>query len=123
MANAKILIVEDDRAVAKDIEEKLETLGYTVLPTVSSGVQAIAKVAEMRPDLILIDIGLEGKMDGVEVASEIYNRFNIPVVYLTDYVNEDLLEKVRTTQGIWPCLQTVWNRTITPEYRKSHLLV
>ena len=99
MANTKILIVEDDRAVAKDIEEKLETLGYTVLPTVSSGMQVIAKVAEMRPDLILIDIGLEGKMDGVEVASEIYNHFNIPVVYLTDYVNEDLLEKVRTTRA------------------------
>ena len=99
MANTKILIVEDDHAVAKDIEEKLETLGYTVLPTVSSGVQAIAKVAEMRPDLILIDIGLEGKMDGIEVAREIYNRFDIPVIYLTDYVNEDLLEKVRTTRA------------------------
>ena len=99
MANAKIMIVEDDCAVAKDIEEKLETLGYTVLPTVSSGVQAIAKTAEMRPDLILIDIGLEGKMDGIDVASEIHNRFNIPVVYLTDYVNDDLLEKVRTTRA------------------------
>ncbi len=99
MANAKILIVEDDCAVAKDIEEKLETLGYTVLPTVSSGVQAIAKVAEMRPDLILIDTGLEGEMDGVEVAREIYNRFDIPVVYLTDYVNEELLEKIKTTRA------------------------
>ena len=99
MANRKILIVEDDYAVAKDIEEKLETLGYTVLPTVSAGVQAIAKVAEMRPDLILIDTGLEGEMDGIEVAREIYNRFEIPVIYLTDYVNEDLLKKVRTTRA------------------------
>ena len=99
MANAKIMIVESDTAVAKDIEERLTTLGYTICAIVSSKAQAIAKVVEACPDLILIDTEVEGEMDGVDIAQEIYNRFDIPVVYLTNYVNEDLLEKVRTTRA------------------------
>ena len=99
MANAKIIIVESDTAVAKDIEERLTTLGYTICAIVSSKAQAITKVTEVRPDLVLINMDVEGEMDGVDIAQEIYNRFDIPVVYLTNYVNEDLLEKVRITRA------------------------
>ena len=99
MANAKIIIVESDTVVAKDIEERLTTLGYTICAIVSSKAQAITKVTEVRPDLVLIDMDVEGEMDGVDIAQEIYNRFDIPVIYLTNYVNEDLLEKVRTTRA------------------------
>ena len=99
MANAKIMIVESDIAVAKDIEERLTTLGYTICAIVSSKTQTIAKVVETRPDLVLIDTDVEGEMDGVDIAQEIYNRFDIPVIYLTNYVNEDLLKKVRTTRA------------------------
>ena len=99
MANAKIIIVESNTAVAEDIEERLTTLGYTICAIVSAKAQAIAKVTEMRPDLVLIDMDVEGEMDGVDIAQEIYNRFDIPVIYLTNYVNENLLEKVRTTRA------------------------
>ena len=99
MANAKIMIVESDTAVAKDIEERLTTLGYTICAIVSSKAQTIAKVVEARPDLVLIDMDVEGEMDGVDIAQEIYNCFDIPVIYLSNYVNEDLLERVRTTRA------------------------
>ena len=99
MANAKIIIVESNTAVAKDIEERLTTLGYTICAIVSSKAQTIAKVVEARPDLVLIDMDVEGEMDGVDIAQEIYNRFDIPVIYLSNYVNEDLLEKVKTTRA------------------------
>ena len=99
MANAKIMIVESDTTVAKDIEERLTMLGYTICAIVSSKAQTITKVVEACPDLILIDTDVEGEMDGVDIAQEIYNRFDIPVIYLTNYVNEDLLEKVRTTRA------------------------
>ena len=99
MANAKIMIVESNNAIAKDIEERLTTLGYTICAIVSSKAQTIAKVTEVPPDLVLIDMDVEGKMDGVDIAQEIYNSFDIPVIYLTNYVNEDLLEKVRTTRA------------------------
>ncbi len=99
MANAKIMIVESDTLIAKDIEERLKTLEYTVCAVAPSGSQAIEKASETRPDLALIATALGDKEDGIEVAREIYNRFDIPVVYLTNYVNEDLLKKVKTTRA------------------------
>ncbi len=98
MADAKIMIVESDSLVAEDIAERLQTLGYTVCAVASSGAEAVARAAEVRPDLALIDTGLEGELEGIEVAKEISNRFNIPVVYLIDSMNEDLLEKVKVTR-------------------------
>ena len=99
MANAQIMIVESNSLIAEDIEERLQTLGYTVCAVASSRGEAVAKAAETRPDLALIDTELEGQLDGIEVAKEIYERFDIPVVYLTDYVNEDLLEKVKINRA------------------------
>ena len=97
MANAKIMIVESNPLVAEDIEERLQTLGYTCA-VASSRVDAVAKAAEVRPDLALINTELDEKLEGIEVAQEIYNRFDIPVIYLTDYVNEDLFEKKKITR-------------------------
>ena len=99
MANAKIMIVESNPLVSEDIGERLKTLGYTICAVAPSGVEAVAKAAETPPDLALVATRLEGEMDGIEVAQEIYNRFDFPVVYLTDYVNEDLLKKVRVTRA------------------------
>ena len=99
MANAKIMIVESNASVAEDIAERLKTLGYTVYGPVSSKAQAIAKAAEMRPDLALINTEVERELDGIEIAQEVHNRFDIPVVYLTNYVDEDLLAKVKITRA------------------------
>ena len=88
MAKARILVVEDETIVALDLETFLEQLGYTVTATVHSGEGAINKVAETHPDLVLMDIRLQGDMDGVEAARLIRTRFSVPIIYVTAYRNE-----------------------------------
>jgi len=80
MEEVKILIVEDENVVARDIQSRLKHLGYTVLGMAASGQTALEKAAEMQPDLVLMDIVLKGDMDGVQTAQQIRERFNIPVV-------------------------------------------
>ena len=98
MTNAKILIVQENEPDAVDLEERLQGLGHTVCATVPSGRRAIEKAAEMRPDLALIDLGLEGDVDGIEAAEQIGRRFNIAVIYLTDDARENLLQRAQTTR-------------------------
>ena len=97
MANAKILVIQDDHAGAADLEERLNGLGYTVCASVSSGQRACEKAAEMRPDLALIDLGLKGDVNGAEVGERIGSRFDIPVIYLTDDVEGSLLQRAEAT--------------------------
>lgn len=98
MANANILVVEDEALVAKDIQNSLKSLGYRVSAVAASGEEAIRKAAETHPDLALMDIVLKGGMDGVEAAVHMRNRFDIPVVYLTAYGDEGTLERVTVTE-------------------------
>ncbi len=98
MAKARILVVEDDRIVAKDIQESLEVQGYTVFKTVPSGEAAIEVAKEDKPDLILMDIKLKGEMNGTEAAEQIKQEFNIPIIYLTAYSDDDVLGKAKITE-------------------------
>ena len=98
MTNAQILIVEDEGIIAKDIQNTLESLGYAVPAIASSGEEAIKKTAETLPDLVLMDIVLEGHMDGVEAAEQIRDRFDIPVVYLTAYADNKTLQRAKITE-------------------------
>jgi CheY-like chemotaxis protein len=82
MKTIQILVVEDERIVADDIKMCLQRLGYVVSGMTSSGEEAVKKAEEIHPDLVLMDIVLEGKMDGVESASIIRYRFNIPILLL-----------------------------------------
>jgi PAS domain S-box-containing protein len=95
---AKILVVEDENIVAKDIQNTLKALGYTVTAVVASGEEAIQKAGETQPDLVLMDIMLKGYQDGVEAARQIFARFNIPVVYLTAYTDETTLQRAKITE-------------------------
>jgi CheY-like chemotaxis protein len=97
METPKILIVEDEAIIALDIQYTLENLGYRVPAVVSSGEESIEKASEIHPDLVLMDIKLSGDMDGISAAEQIYNRFRIPVVYLTAYSDEKMLEGMRRT--------------------------
>ncbi len=94
----KILVVEDIIIVAEDIQKRLKRLGYDVPVVVSSGEEAIEKVKENKPDLVLMDIVLRGKMDGIEAAEKIRSYFDIPVVYLTAFADEKILERARITE-------------------------
>ena len=98
MPEIKILIVEDEAIVAEDIRNSLQGLGYTISAVVSSGEEAITKIEEDRPDLVLMDIVLKGDMDGIEAASQIHSRFNIPVVYLTAFTDEKTIERAKLTE-------------------------
>ena len=93
----RVLVVEDEVLVAEDITRILQNFGYTVLAVVSSGEEAVRVVEKELPDLVMMDIMLEGDMDGIEAAGQIYSRFDIPVVYLTAYGDEDGLHKAKKT--------------------------
>ena len=98
MTSARILIVEDEGIVAKDIQNRLEDLGHTVIDIASSGEEAIQKTEATQPDLVLMDIVLKGDMDGVKAAEQIRKRFDVPVVYLTAYANEKTFERAVITE-------------------------
>jgi signal transduction histidine kinase len=93
----KILVVEDEIIVAEDIAFRLKKLGYAVTATVASGEEAIEKVAENQPDLVLMDIVLKGDMDGVTAAEKIRTRVDIPTVFLTAYADDKTLQRAKLT--------------------------
>jgi two-component system, cell cycle sensor histidine kinase and response regulator CckA len=98
MSNSRILIVEDEGIIAKDIQSTLNRLGYSVIGIASSGEEAIKKAMEIHPDIVLMDIVLEGAMDGVEAAKYIRDHFDIPVVYLTAYSDDTTLQRAKITE-------------------------
>ncbi|MGH7258777.1 MAG: response regulator, partial [Nitrospiraceae bacterium] len=95
MEPANILVVEDEPIVAKDIQLSLRRLGYRVPATATSGEEAIRKAKESHPDLILMDIVLKGKMDGVETVQHIRKQYDVPVIYLTAYADDHTLERAK----------------------------
>jgi PAS domain S-box-containing protein len=95
MKDRQILIVEDEAIVAKNVEVALKKKGYGVPAIASAGEEAIQQAAELRPDLVLMDIRLRGDMLGVEAARQIRARFGIPVVYLTAHADTATLESAK----------------------------
>ncbi|ETA68099.1 MAG: two-component system, response regulator PdtaR [Methanolobus sp.] len=94
----KILVVEDESIIALNIKKKLKSFGYTVPALATTGEEAI-KMAEITfPDLILMDVRLKGEMDGIRTAEEIRKDFDIPIVYLTAYSDDEILEKAKKTK-------------------------
>jgi len=98
MTNARILIVENEVPVAEEIKTRLKNSGYTIPAIASYKEEAIQQAAEISPDLVLMDIHLEHKMDGVEAARQIRARFDIPVVYLTAYSDDETLRRAKITE-------------------------
>lgn len=98
MSRAKILIVEDESIIAEDIADSLKALGYSITGIVFSGEEAIQLAGDLQPDLVLMDIRLQGEMDGITAAAEIRSRFQIPIVYLTAYADDHTLQRVNSTK-------------------------
>jgi diguanylate cyclase (GGDEF)-like protein/PAS domain S-box-containing protein len=88
-----LMLVEDERIVAFDLKRQLQGFGYHVSSVVASGEQAVSRIAAEKPDLVLMDIHLEGRMDGIDAAAEIRARHQIPVVFLTAYGEDDTLRR------------------------------
>ncbi|MGL5194968.1 MAG: response regulator, partial [Chroococcales cyanobacterium] len=112
MSNETILVVEDEGIVALDIQTILEDLGYQVPVAVASGEEAIEAAAHIQPDLVLMDIHLEGSIDGVTAAEQIRDRFNIPVVYLTAYSDEDTLQRAKLTTPFGYLIKPLESRSL-----------
>jgi PAS domain S-box-containing protein len=93
MTSARILILEDDRVVARDIQMQLMRIGHEVLGMAVRGEDAVALALKMRPDLVLMDIRLGGEIDGVEAANQIRRQCQSPVVFLTAYSDDDTLRR------------------------------
>ncbi|MEH2163837.1 MAG: response regulator [Nostoc sp.] len=98
MTSAKILVVEDEAIVAKDLQNRLIKFGYRVPVIASSAQEAINRAVEISPDLVLMDIKLKGLMDGIEAAQEIHKYLDIPVIYLTAYADDKTLERAKITE-------------------------
>jgi len=94
----RILVVEDENIIAKDIGQRLEALGYTVADTVDNGRDAVEAAASAAPDLVLMDIILGSGMGGIEAAGIIRRRFGLPVIYLTAFGDRETLERARITE-------------------------
>lgn len=94
----KILVVEDEWVVADQICSHLKDFGYGVCGAASTGDDALRKVKTERPDLILMDIVLMGKMNGIEAAEQIALQFDIPVIYLTAYTKPEYIERAKQTK-------------------------
>jgi two-component system, response regulator PdtaR len=95
MANPKVLIVEDDKLIAHIEQWRLSKLGYDICGSAGTGIEALKCVAKMLPDIILVDIGLEGEMDGIETARQIKKDFNIPVIFVSAHVDGATIERAR----------------------------
>jgi len=93
----KILVVEDEAIIALDIQYILSKIGFRQSEIVHSGEDSIRRVAAGKPHLVLMDIKLKGKLDGIQAAQEILGQYNIPVVYITAFGDEGTLEKANGT--------------------------
>lgn len=94
---SKILVVEDDSIVAMDIRKSLNHFGYAVISPVSSGEKALESIEKNRPNLVMMDIMLAGKMDGITVAEKINARYDIPVIYLTAHSDSKIFLRAKKT--------------------------
>lgn len=96
MKKTSIMVVEDEMIVAEDLRLRLLSMGYHVFDTIGTGEEALSCVASLAPDLILMDIGLEGSsMDGIETAREILSRFDVPVIFVTAFDDETTLNRAK----------------------------
>jgi CheY-like chemotaxis protein len=112
MADPKVMVVEDDRIIAGHIQATLNSLGYSVTALVSSGEEAVKKAERDNPDIVLMDIVLKGEMDGVEAASQIRSRLGTPIVFLTAFSDQKILERAKLTEPFGYLIKPFENREL-----------
>ncbi|BAZ33371.1 two-component hybrid sensor and regulator [Cylindrospermum sp. NIES-4074] len=129
----RLLIVEDEYILAINLQETLESLGYTVLDIADTGEAAIERATELRPNLILMDIRLRGEMDGIQAAENIWNDLQIPVIYVTGHSDKCTVERATLTspfgyilkpineQELYVSIETALNRYEREQFLSSVL--
>ena len=120
---ANIMIVEDEGVVSIDIRNMLKKAGYGIAAVAFQGEEAVQKAEQSKPDLILMDIGLKGEIDGIEAAKRIRDHFQIPVVFLTGFADDVTLAKAKEVNPagfiIKPINEEELNKTLDDILKKD----
>jgi len=95
-----LLIVEDEIIIAEDLKISLEEFGYNVVDIITEGIEAIKTVKSKKIDLVIMDIKLNGKIDGIETAKRIKNINDVPIVFVTAYTDEETVKKVEKVNPV-----------------------
>ena len=132
MKKTRILIIEDEPVIGMDIQGTLKKLGYDVPAVITTGEEALERAGELKPDLILMDIVLPGKMDGIDAARQIRERYDIPVIFITAHSEAETFERARETEpygylikpvgknDLYTAIETALNRsTMESQLRES----
>ena len=112
VSKTRILIVEDEGIIAEGLQSSLQELGYEVCAIVPTGEEALEKIEGHQPDLVLMDIVLENEMDGIDVANQIRSGFNIPVIYLTAFSDDETLERAKKTEPFGYIIKPIEDREL-----------
>jgi PAS domain S-box-containing protein len=133
MQTVRVLIVEDEYILAINLQESLESLGYTVVDIADSAELAIEKSAKLLPNLILMDIRLRGEKDGIQAAEQIWHSLQIPIIYVTGHSDQSTVERATLTfpfgyilkpvreQELYVAIQTALNRYEREQFLSSVL--
>lgn len=112
MVNSKLLIVEDERSIAYDLQKRISEFGYTVVGIVSTGEEAVEKVIATSPDLVLMDVQLKGKMDGIDLATMLRSQLGVAVVYISEFADNETLKRASKTEPMGFILKPIEERTL-----------
>lgn len=112
MTEKRIMIVENERTVADELKRLLTKMGYAVTGIAASGEEAVRNVHASRPDLVLMDIRIDGPLDGIETAEHLYAEFNVPVSYLTAHGDVRTLERAKATMPFGYILKPLEERSL-----------
>ncbi len=110
----KLLLVEDEFLLATLLQQNLELVGYQMCELVGTGEEAVEQAEKERPDFILMDIRLAGKMNGIEAAREIHQRFQIPIIFMTGYSDEETIARARDLKPLAYLVKPVTPDNIIP---------
>ena len=103
------------------LEEILHAIGYTVAGLAASGEDAVEKARRLKPDLVLMDIVMPGRINGIEAAKIITEELDIPVVFVTSYADDTIIEKAKKRQALWNIVKP-FNELVIKDYRRSGLV-
>src|SRR5512143_1739028 len=108
----RILIAEDDGIIAARLQSILTKMGYIVPAVVASGEEALRRAAEAPPDLALMDIRLAGDIDGIQAGGQMHARWGTPLIYLTAYMDDSLLQRARATEPYGYLVKPIQDREL-----------
>lgn len=96
MGKTRIIIVEDNNIISLDLKHCLEQMNYEIISTIPNGEQAISQTFEMKPDIKLMDVNLNGKVNGIEAAEKINSTLKVPILFISAYSDNDVMVKAKS---------------------------